>query len=356
MAVDTALNTVLENGILPDMTISVDSRKPMVLFKNEKFAEIPIVLSQQSRIEVAEKNKAKHFYELNELGYLNHISKKETQKEWKQLDTGGSVANNGLSFLVEMGFQTIILVGQDLAYPENREHAKAAYNGKNDTVDTTRKHYFEIESNSGKKVLTEANMDIYRRWIESYIARYSELRVINTSIDGARIEGTEVKNLEECISELCLRQINKEMLFPKEEGYFTEEEKQKVSDKIQRIPEELEELKQLIEKSLKLYQELEGLNKKENADVQKIKEVLGRIGQVNESIENSDVSELIKPYMMLTSYIVGSDVYKYKKTDTVFEQVQDIIRNGRQMMEGYETGIGEFEKDLPLIMKDWKKE
>ena len=51
LAVDTALNTLLENNIIPDMTISIDSRKPLTLFKNSMFCDIPIVLSQQSNQE-----------------------------------------------------------------------------------------------------------------------------------------------------------------------------------------------------------------------------------------------------------------------------------------------------------------
>ena len=36
MAVDTALNTVLKHDIIPDMTISVDGHKPLVLFEDRE--------------------------------------------------------------------------------------------------------------------------------------------------------------------------------------------------------------------------------------------------------------------------------------------------------------------------------
>ena len=66
MVVDTALNTVLENGIVPDMTMSIDSRKPLVLFKNDKFKDIPIALSMNSNKDVVKLNASKHFYEIDE--------------------------------------------------------------------------------------------------------------------------------------------------------------------------------------------------------------------------------------------------------------------------------------------------
>jgi hypothetical protein len=40
MAVDTALNTVLKHDIIPDMTISVDGHKPLVLFEDERIKNI----------------------------------------------------------------------------------------------------------------------------------------------------------------------------------------------------------------------------------------------------------------------------------------------------------------------------
>lgn len=190
MVVDTALNTVLENGIVPDMTMSIDSRKPLVLFKNDKFKDIPIALSMNSNKDVVKLNASKHFYEIDEEGYLKKLLE-ANEKESVQLPTGGSVATSALALLHEMGFKTIILVGQDLAYPGGVEHTAAAYGKGNDNVDTKKKDYIEVEDNYGNTVLTEANMNIYRKWIENYIGAYSDLKVINATEGGAKIAGTE---------------------------------------------------------------------------------------------------------------------------------------------------------------------
>ena len=103
MVVDTALNTVLEHGIIPDMTISVDSRKTLTLFKHKEYENIPIALSMNSNKEDVKKNHAKHFYEIDEQSYLKKIIE-NSGKEAVQLPSGGSVAKNALSLLYEMGF------------------------------------------------------------------------------------------------------------------------------------------------------------------------------------------------------------------------------------------------------------
>ena len=106
MAVDTSLNTVLEHGIIPDMTMSIDSRKPLNLFKKPEFENIPIALSMNSNKEVVKKNHARHFYEIDDQSYINGIIEKMGKKSM-QLPTGGSVANNALSLLYEMGFSDV---------------------------------------------------------------------------------------------------------------------------------------------------------------------------------------------------------------------------------------------------------
>lgn len=64
MAVDTALNTVLKHDIIPDMTISVDGHKPLVLFEDERVKNIPISLSAVSNAKIVEQSNAMRFYEL----------------------------------------------------------------------------------------------------------------------------------------------------------------------------------------------------------------------------------------------------------------------------------------------------
>ena len=71
-------------------------------------------------------------------GYLKKLLE-ANEKESVRLPTGGSVATSALALLHEMGFKTIILVGQDLAYPGGVEHTSTAYGKGNDNVDTKRR-------------------------------------------------------------------------------------------------------------------------------------------------------------------------------------------------------------------------
>lgn len=352
LVVDTALNTVLENGIRPDMTISVDSRKPMTLFKHKDAGNIPIELSPHSNRKVAEGNTARHFYEIDKESYLNRIFWKVTGKKGEQLPTGGSVANNALSLLMKMGFQTIILVGQDLAYPGGKGHTAAAYNSEKDCVKPDEKEYIEVEDIYGNKVLTEANMNIYRKWIENNIAAYHEIRVIDATEGGAKIAGTEILTLKESIAQTCQKTFDRSDVLELPNAFFTKEEQQKLKEKIRKIPDELALLENKISEGKKLYKKLSDW-KSQGKKVQ-IKKILTKIAILNAEIEELDSYILIRPYMIEQDYEVSGEIYQYGEGDSLEQQIKDIVQYGVKLLNGYEEGIKGFREDMHLLTEQFE--
>lgn len=352
MVVDTALNTVLENGIVPDMTMSIDSRKPLVLFKNDKFKDIPIALSMNSNKDVVKLNASKHFYEIDEEGYLKKLLE-ANEKESVQLPTGGSVATSALALLHEMGFKTIILVGQDLAYPGGVEHTAAAYGKGNDNVDTKKKDYIEVEDNYGNTVLTEANMNIYRKWIENYIGAYSDLKVINATEGGAKIAGTEFISLHEAIERYCTDgyEVSGLLDIP---PYLDESERSGIVQAIKNIPEQIEVLEEYIGKAQKIYSKIDGLNGKGKTNSSQMNRAMTEIAQINEHIDDLYVSNMLQVYIAKTDYEIQAEVLKYKENDSALKLVNDFVEQGMKILDAYMEAITELRKDMPLVMADFE--
>lgn len=352
MVVDTALNTILENGIVPDMTMSIDSRKPLVLFKNDKFKDIPIALSMNSNKDVVKLNASKHFYEIDEEGYLKKLLE-ANEKESVQLPTGGSVATSALALLHEMGFKTIILVGQDLAYPGGVEHTAAAYGKGNDNVDTKKKDYIEVEDNYGNTVLTEANMNIYRKWIENYIGAYSDLKVINATEGGAKIAGTEFISLHEAIERYCTDEYEVSGLLDIP-PYLDESERSGIVQAIKNIPEQIEVLEEYIGKAQKIYSKIDGLNGKGKTNSSQMNRAMTEIAQINEHIDDLYVSNMLQVYIAKTDYEIQAEVLKYKENDSALKLVNDFVEQGMKILDAYMEAITELRKDMPLVMADFE--
>lgn len=343
LAVDTALNTLLENNIIPDMTISVDSRKPLTLFKNPKFSDIPIVLSQQSNQDVVKRNRATHFYEVDEETYLNRIIIEETGKAGVQLPTGGSVANNGLSLLVQMGFKTIILVGQDLAYPNLKLHTKAAYSDDNNMISPEQNEYVLVEDVNGNLVYTQKNMNIYRKWMEQYIAGYPDIDVINVSECGAYIAGTRQSSMKKCINQYTLS-IEADNLWKMAVPFFEEKEKVQLMTRLKSIPMAMDRLECMVDEGIRLYNDMEGIFLKN--DFVKIKELLDKAVEVTSQIESMAESVLLRAYMIEQHYAIQEKIYQYSDDDSIEKQVWDMICNGKELMLSFEMAIKKIRENF----------
>ena len=343
MAVDTALNTVLKHDIIPDMTISVDGHKPLVLFEDERVKNIPISLSAVSNAKIVEQSNAMRFYELEQGEYLSTIYNK-LGKEIKGLPTGGSVANNACSLLVLMGFKTIIFMGLDLAYPEGVKHTKEAYH-ELAFIDKGKQEYIEIEDIWGNKVFTEENMNLYRKWFESYIKVMPHIRFIDATEGGALIYGTEIKNMDEVIGEFHNKIYDKNMLWRGLLPYLIRKDQQRAIKFIKEIPQSIERIEKYIDEGLDIYCKIKVLNKKRDNCQVIISKKLKHIGKLNNLMENEMAFNLIRYYAMETSYKVRGEVLNYDRTENMKGQIEGLINNGVMLYEGYKRAVNEFKKD-----------
>lgn len=348
MAVDTALNTVLKHDIIPDMTISVDGHKPLVLFEDERVKNIPISLSAISNAKIIEQSNAMRFYELEQGEYLSAIYN-ILGKEIKGLPTGGSVANNACSLLVLMGFKTIIFMGLDLAYPEGVKHTKEAYHELT-FIDKEKQEYIEIEDIWGNKVLTEENMNLYRKWFESYIKVMPQIRFIDATEGGALIHGTEIKNMDEVIDEFHNKIYDKNMLWKGLVPYLNREEQQRAIKFIKEIPQSIGHIEKYIDEGLDIYSKIKMLNKKRDNCQVAISKKLTRIGELNNLMENEMAFNLIRYYAMETSYKVRGEVLNYDRNENMKVQIEGLTNNGVTLYEGFKRAVKEFKKDMDELI------
>ena len=126
LAVDTALKPMIKAGIRPDVFITLDAVKPLSLFDMEEIKNIPVITPLLGNSEVIKEQKNKIiFYDDNYM--LAPKVYAVAGKRLYEVTPGGSVACGALSLLYKMGFKNIVLVGQDLAFTNNRSHADGTF-------------------------------------------------------------------------------------------------------------------------------------------------------------------------------------------------------------------------------------
>lgn len=205
IAVDTALNVMLKNDIIPDIMVSTDPHKPMSYFSDARCKNIPLVCTCDSRIELLKYHHGQKFY-FDTMSFVIDFFN-EIGKNTKSISKGGSVATTALMMCLELGFDKIVFVGQDLAYSSDGDtHAGDIRDSESVNNDTQ----LYVDGVDGDKVLSRADWIGYLTFIEDVVLRNKGVKFIDATEGGALIHGTDIMKLSEVIS-----------LYPDEEYDFS---------------------------------------------------------------------------------------------------------------------------------------
>ncbi|MBD3264278.1 MAG: DUF115 domain-containing protein [Candidatus Omnitrophica bacterium] len=204
-SVGTALGALVNSGITPDFTVVVDAG-PKVLkqFENISIPHDTVLCSGDFvRSEIIEKFKPKVFFFSCPSNPFSALFP-STQKKGKVF-SGGSVAHAAVDVASVMGFNPIIMVGQDLSYAENKTHASQTMYG-DETVNCSGEEEFKkrgfiwLKGNYEEKVLSTRSFYVFLAGMERYIKDHPQKRFINSTCGGAFIRGTELMKLDEAVA------------------------------------------------------------------------------------------------------------------------------------------------------------
>ncbi|KYH34809.1 hypothetical protein CLTEP_12740 [Clostridium tepidiprofundi DSM 19306] len=189
-AVARVLKNLLKKGIEPDMICIIDPQDVVYYnqIKGYENLDIPLCfLSTANHKAVKSYNGPKYMFYNHKIG--NNLV----------IDTGKSVATAIMSIAIKCGADTIMLVGQDLAFVNNKTHC-GDYEGNK--IKTKENLYKKVMSVNGEMLNTTDGLLYFKYWIENTICKNKDIRFINCS-KGARIKGTYEMELLDAISKYC---------------------------------------------------------------------------------------------------------------------------------------------------------
>ncbi len=331
-AVDTAMKPLLKAGIKPDVFLTIDPHKSLGLVEIAGAEKVPVIAPACARYSLIERQKGKKIFYFD--GYIIPFRVyQKNKKRFYGVSNGGSVACSAFSLLYKMGFDTIILVGQDLAYTGNKTHADGTFSEKMEEKDT--RNMIMVKGNYEEKVPTLMNLRTYLEWFERYIEgmkKHEDIRVINATEGGAYIKGTELMTLKSAIEEFCGEEtIDFECCIEKMESEFTEAERKKAVEYLHTIPEEYEEIAQNAGILKKLYRNLGKYSQSANPDKEKCMKVLKRIKKLTKKCQSKDGFQLINVTMPSAEYIIRNEYYL--ETGSIAGEMREIARKGMKYSE-----------------------
>lgn len=353
IAVDTALNALAKAEIMPDIAVTVDPTKSVLLFSHEKMVEIPLVYGLSANSEIMNVHKGIRIYHDAGDSVLNGFFDKFNKKRIA-LETGGSVANNAYSLAQKLGFKTIIFVGQDLAYPNDQEHSADSYGDtRNNYITNNGKVYFYVDDIYGGKVKTEYNMNMYRLWFERAVQVYSDIRHIDATEGGAKKAGMEIMTLEDAIKETCIckEDIDFESIIKSIGNTFTEEEKKEIYDYLSNYNDEIKRIKTKLRNGIEYYEKMSEYNNKQSYG-KGFHNAFDKVKEINEWVANSEETKYLTMYVAEADYDVKSKVFD-EKEDT-YSEIKHMVNSGIKLLNAYLDAIDEVSEGMKDIINKAK--
>ncbi|MEO1814744.1 MAG: 6-hydroxymethylpterin diphosphokinase MptE-like protein [Acetobacterium sp.] len=261
-SVGSAINTLIKNELYPDVICTFDpSVKNQQVFRklNEKcIKDIPMIFGSSIGYEVLEQYLGPMYHIIINRDLISqYLLKYQNKEPLKVLKDAPTIATLTIELLNVLGFTTIILVGQNLAFLEKENYADGIdYHAKQNELDD--QLLLEIKDVNGKPIKTTRGYYSMKKTMEMYID-YFDAKVVNTTKGGAHIEGTIYRPLEEVLPELLDKGKNEEnyisSIIRKEQCYdlhYMHQQINKILKSYEQYYSLLKRLEQHIEKLTKL--------------------------------------------------------------------------------------------------------
>ena len=230
--VNVAMEYVINSGIEPDFIIDIEAAGADYQYKDIDISNSYLILEPFS-----------HYlkYDIRAKKVITYISKNNFLNGWLRsgleiddnLETMGTVSYTALDCAYIMGFDKIILIGQDLAYKDGQCYAKgsryedlecvfdekqnkyviqardfekyaqkllgkssdAVFKYAKNYIANLNKNIYTIKSQNNTYLPTQAGYALFVEWFEKVAQRYKkekpDIKLINSSTGGAQINGFE---------------------------------------------------------------------------------------------------------------------------------------------------------------------
>lgn len=207
VAGNRTMGSLIENGITPNLVISVDpapiNYNMMKKYLGEK---VPFAFYEYSNKDLVKDYKGEKIYISELFSYII-----EDLKNLTGTYAGGSVAHTCIDAAVIMGCDPIILVGQDCALTYDKHHSDNATFNIDKNPDPS--GLILIKDVYGNEIKTTVTLNLFKSKIEEYINlihQYKKVEFINASY-GADIVDAPHKELEEIIKSINFNEDAKKL-------------------------------------------------------------------------------------------------------------------------------------------------
>ncbi len=333
IAVDTAIRPLINHGIVPDMMAIIDCIKPAEIVTIKGMEDVMLVSSIVGQAGVLDFHKGRKVFFSEGYEYVSKVFR-DNNVMFREVHSGGSVATTAFSLMYMIGLDTIILVGQDLAFSGKQTHASGTFEVLEDAREASKA--YEVEGNYEEKVYTGGDFKIYIDWYKSFIQgakkRRPNLRVINATEGGAKLEYTELMTLDEAIEEVCTKEYDVKAILDSIPPAFDKEHRPRVIEYLKGTEKVFNMIAAEAEKSKKYYKKIDNMVNTGNISPKEYVQLLNKIKKSSKKIKNQ-----WNCYQCIDMTLVHANMIMLKESlleeGSVLEEAKEIARKGMIYMD-----------------------
>mgnify|MGYP002615582167 CR=1 FL=1 len=351
IVVDAALRTALKAGIRPDLVCTVDARSPERFFEGVNLENIIWAYTRTTRKSIAEKYGRDIFYYGTFYSQWNKVLKEQLGYSVPSFPSGGCVSSEAFGLALYLGFRTLVLIGQDLAFTGGNTHTKEAIVGRtlSDEKYIQNRRIVEVEGIDGTMLETDFQMWFYKQWFEKVIKmNQDQIRVIDATEGGAKIEGTIIQTLEETIEKECKQYVDFYEIEKQIPPAFLPQEQKELLHKLREMKADVRSFKQKIDNMIVQQEDLLMDIEKNTVSTEGLLRKLKDISEQYEKIEQETILEFVSMYAHKEEFELGDVIYTEKDMGP-----KELLERGLLLYKGYQNGIKMLEEDIEdILMRD----
>jgi len=206
IASGSTINTLLNYHLEPDFVVTIDGTiRNYEHFERIKLKHGHMIYSLSNHNDIR-KHYHRRAFIFNTNMEVQTYAKKLLDRDIDLLLGGGSVATYALSIANKITTGSIALIGQDLAYTDNKSHAEFNKNFKViNKEDQTKRGMFFTEGYNGDQVLTDYPFFLMKHNFEQLLKTFEHPeRIYNCTEGGVKLEGYQQIPFEQ----FCKRFVN----------------------------------------------------------------------------------------------------------------------------------------------------
>lgn len=215
VAVDTAYRILKKNGITPDFVVSLDFTELNARhFQDKEEDDSRLICYPGVDPSIPERYVGRTYF-FDHSGDIDYTTSAASFLILLQAAIGpmgtlisyGSTSHAAYHAARLMEGDPIVFVGQDLSFPGNKLYSSGAMQESLKQPERETERKIPVVSNSGGTAMTN---ELYHSFLKSFEIMIGSLggNIFNVSLDGAKIEGTTYKSMEEISYEITNKKLN----------------------------------------------------------------------------------------------------------------------------------------------------